>query len=104
MSFAAAGIPVTVFEESDEAWARGEAAVAGSLSRAVGRGKIEAAEAERRMERIRRATGFEDLGGADFVVEAVFEEIGGQAGGLRPPRQGRETGKRCSRRTPLRST
>ena len=76
MSFAAAGIPVTVFEESDEAWARGEAAVAGSLSRAVGRGKIEAAEAERRMERIRRADRFEDLGGADFFVEAVFEEIG----------------------------
>ena len=75
MSFAAAGIPVTVFEESDEAWARGEAAVAGSLSRAVGRGKIEAAEAERRMERIRRATGFGDLGRADFVVEAVFEEM-----------------------------
>ena len=76
MSFAAAGIPVTVFEESDEAWARGEAAVAGSLSRAVGRGKIETAEAERRMERIRRADRFEDLGGADFFVEAVFEEIG----------------------------
>ena len=76
MSFAAAGIPVTVFEESDEAWARGEAAVAGSLSRAVGRGKIEAAEAERRMARIRRADRFEDLGGADFFVEAVFEEIG----------------------------
>ena len=75
MSFAAAGIPVTVFEASDEAWARGEAAVAGSLSRAVGRGKIEAAEAERRMERIRRATGFGDLGRADFVVEAVFEEM-----------------------------
>ena len=76
MSFAAAGIPVTVFEESDEAWARGEAAVAGSLSRAVGRGKIEAAEAERRVEQIRRADRFEDLGGADFFVEAVFEEIG----------------------------
>ena len=76
MSFAAAGIPVTVFEESGEAWARGEAAVAGSLSRAVGRGKIEAAEAERRTARIRRADRFEDLGGADFFVEAVFEEIG----------------------------
>ena len=76
LSFAAAGIPVTVFEESGEAWARGEAAVAGSLSRAVGRGKIEAAEAERRTARIRRADRFEDLGGADFFVEAVFEEMG----------------------------
>ena len=75
MSFAAAGIPVTVFEESDDAWKRGEAAVAGSLARAVGRGKIEPAEAERRMEQIRRAMGFEDLGAADFVVEAVFEEM-----------------------------
>ena len=76
MSFAAAGIPVTVFEESDDAWKRGEAAVAGSLSRAVSRGKIEPPEAERRMERIRRATGFDDLNGADFFVEAVFEEMG----------------------------
>ena len=76
MSFAAAGIPVVVYEESDEAWVRGEAAVAGSLSRAVSREKIDAAEAEARMRRIRRAGGFEDLGGADFFVEAVFEDLG----------------------------
>ena len=42
MSFAAAGIPVVVFEASDGAWTRGEAAVGGSLARAVSRGKIEA--------------------------------------------------------------
>ena len=76
LSFAAAGIPATVFEESDEAWARGEAAVGGSLSRAVSRRKIDAAEAERRGKRICRAARFEDLGGADFFVEAVFEELG----------------------------
>ena len=75
MSFAAAGIPVAVFEASDGAWTRGEAAVAGSLARAVGRGKIGAAEAMRRRERIRRAARFEDLNGADFVVEAVFEDM-----------------------------
>ena len=75
MSFAAAGIPVVVFEASDGAWTRGEAAVAGSLSRAVGRGKIEAAEAERQRDRIRRAGRIEDLGDADFLVEAVFEEM-----------------------------
>lgn len=75
LSFASAGIPVAVFEESDEAWIRGEAAVAGSLSRAVGRGKIDEAEAERRLRRIRRAGGFEDFGGADFFVEAVFESL-----------------------------
>ena len=76
LSFASAGIPVAVFEESDEAWVRGEATVAGSLSRAVGRGKIDEAEAERRLRRIRRAGGFEDFGVADFIVEAVFEDLG----------------------------
>ena len=75
MSFAAAGIPVAVLEESDEAWTRGEAAVTGSLSRAVGRGKIDAAEAEHRGRRIRRTARFEDLSGADFLVEAVFEDM-----------------------------
>ncbi len=75
MSFAAAGIRVAVFEESDAAWTRGETAVAGSLARAVGRGKIGAAEAERQQRRIRRATRFEDLGDADFCVEAVFEDM-----------------------------
>ena len=75
MSFAAAGIPVVVFEASDGAWTRGEAAVAGSLARAVGRGKIEAAEAARQRDRIRRAGRIEDLGDADFLVEAVFEEM-----------------------------
>ena len=75
MSFAAAGIPVAVFEDSDDAWTRGEAAVAGSLARAVGRGKVTAAEAEQRGKRIHRAAGFEELGRADFFVEAVFEEM-----------------------------
>ena len=75
MSFAAAGIPVVVFEASDGAWTRGEAAVAGSLARAVDRGKIDAAEAARQRDRIRRAGRIEDLGDADFLVEAVFEEM-----------------------------
>ena len=75
MSFAAAGIPVVVFEASDGAWTRGEAAVGGSLARAVSRGKIEAGEAERQRDRIRRAGRIEDLGDADFLVEAVFEEM-----------------------------
>ena len=75
MSFAAAGIPVVVFEAADGAWTRGEAAVAGSLERAVDRGKIEASEAARQRDRIRRAGRIEDLGDADFLVEAVFEEM-----------------------------
>ena len=75
LAFAGAGIPVTVFEEADDAWSRGEAAVAASLSRAVGRGRLDAPEAERRRGRIRRASRFGELGAADFVVEAVFEDL-----------------------------
>ena len=75
LSFAAAGIPVAVFEESDPAWTRGESAVAGSLSRAVARGRMDEDEARRRRRRIRRASRFAELGGADFLVEAVFEEL-----------------------------
>ena len=75
LAFTAAGIPVTVVEESDESWARGEAAVAGSLARAVARGRCDEAEAARRAGRIRRASNPGDLGAADFVVEAVFEDL-----------------------------
>ncbi len=75
LCFANAGIPVRVVESSDEAWRAGTASVAGSLSRAVARGRIEAPQAERRVARITRADGFEDLGAADFIVEAVFEDL-----------------------------
>ena len=75
LSFAAAGMPVSVFEESDAAWARGLEAVAGTLSRAVARGRLTEGEAETRKQRIRRAARLEDLAGADFFVEAAFEDL-----------------------------
>ena len=76
LAFAGAGIPVRVLEPSDEAWRLGKAAVGGSLARAAARGRMDRAEAERRLGRIRRAAGYADLGGADFLVEAVFEDPG----------------------------
>lgn len=75
LSLAAADIPVAAFEPSDAAWTAGDAAVSGSLARAVRRGRIEEAEAERRRGRIRRASRLEELGRADFLVEAVFEDL-----------------------------
>ena len=75
LSFAAADLPVAVFERSDAAWARGLDAVAGTLSRAVARGRLTEPEAEARKQRIRRAARMEDLAGADFFVEAAFEDL-----------------------------
>lgn len=75
LCFAAAEIPAAVFEPSDAAWTRGVEAVAGTLSRAVARGRLTEAEAEARKGRIRRAGRMEDLGSADFFVEAAFEDL-----------------------------
>lgn len=75
LAFAAAGIPVAVFEPSDAAWKGGESALAGSLGRAVARGRFDRAEAEARRARIRRVPSLEAAAGRDFVVEAVFEDL-----------------------------
>ena len=75
LCFAAADLPAAVFEPSDAAWTRGVEAVAGTLSRAVARGRLTEAEAEARKGRIRRAGRMEDLGSADFFVEAAFEDL-----------------------------
>lgn len=79
LSFAAAGIPAAVFEPSDAAWAAGVRAVEGTLARAAAKGRIGEADAEARRRLIRRAERVEDLAGADFFVEAVFEDYEAKA-------------------------
>ena len=75
LAFAAAGVPVSVFETSDAAWTAGRESVAGSLARAVSRERIDQPEADRRLERIGRASSLEAAAASDFVVEAVFEDL-----------------------------
>lgn len=79
LSFAAAGIPAAVFEPSDEAWAAGVRAVEGTLARAAAKGRIGEADAAARRRLIRRAERMEALAGADFFVEAVFEDYEAKA-------------------------
>jgi 3-hydroxyacyl-CoA dehydrogenase len=72
MSFANAGIPVTLIEASQEALQRGLDTIAANYKRSS---RLTAADAE---ERIARITGTTDLAAAaeaDAVVEAVFEEM-----------------------------
>ena len=74
MSFASAGIPVTLVEVSDEALQRGLAVCRKNYQRSAEKGRITAAQVEERMGRIRGSTSYADLASADLVIEAVFED------------------------------
>ena len=75
MSFANAGLPVTVLESSREALDRGMAVVRGNYAASVSKGRLSAAERDARLARITPTLDDADLGAADVVVEAVFEEL-----------------------------
>jgi 3-hydroxyacyl-CoA dehydrogenase len=76
MNFANVGIPVTVVEVSREALDRGLGVVRKNYEATAARGRLTAADVERRMGLITAATDFAAVGDADLVIEAVFEEMG----------------------------
>ncbi|HEY8612927.1 MAG TPA: 3-hydroxyacyl-CoA dehydrogenase NAD-binding domain-containing protein [Roseomonas sp.] len=76
MSFANAGIPVTLIETSEENLSRGLERVAGNYATSVKRGSLTEEARGKRMGLIEGKVGLEHAAGADVVVEAVFEEMG----------------------------
>ena len=75
MSFANAGIDVTLLEVDDEALARGLAGVDRNYLGSVKRGKLTEAEATARRGRIEGTTVYSALADVDLVIEAVFENL-----------------------------
>src|SRR5215468_959441 len=75
MNFANAGIPVTVVEVAKEALDRGLGVVKKNYETTASRGRITAADVEKRMGLITGSTNFQDIADADIVIEAVFEEM-----------------------------
>jgi len=75
MCFANAGIPVMIVETGRDLLQKGLDRVAANYRTTVSRGGLEASEMERRMGLITGVTELEAVGGADVVVEAVFEEM-----------------------------
>jgi len=75
MCFANAGIPVTIVETGRDLLQRGLDRVAANYRTTVSRGGLAADEMERRMALIRGGTELDAVAGADFVIEAVFEEM-----------------------------
>jgi len=74
MSFAAAGMPVTVIDATQEALDRGLDRVRSNYATSVKRGSLAPAEMDRRLGLIAGAADRGAAADADLVIEAVFED------------------------------
>ncbi|WP_439578809.1 3-hydroxyacyl-CoA dehydrogenase NAD-binding domain-containing protein [Elioraea sp.] len=75
MNFANVGIPVTVIETNAEALARGLGRVEANWRRSLKSGRMTEAEVSQRLGLIRGTTDLAEIGDADVVIEAVFEDM-----------------------------
>jgi 3-hydroxyacyl-CoA dehydrogenase len=74
MSFANAGIAVTMIEINDEALERGLSIIDRNYQGSVKRGKLSEEKAAASRARIQGSTDYADLAAVDMVIEAVFED------------------------------
>ena len=75
MSFANAGIPVTLVEINQEPLDRGLGVIKKNYEATAARGGISADEVGQRVGRITGKVGLENVADADLVIEAVFETM-----------------------------
>ncbi|MDA1302589.1 MAG: 3-hydroxyacyl-CoA dehydrogenase NAD-binding domain-containing protein [Proteobacteria bacterium] len=75
MCFANVGIPVTILEMEQDALDRGMGVIRKNYERMLARGRITEAELNERMALLTGSLAYEDLGSADVVIEAVYENI-----------------------------
>lgn len=76
MNFLNAGIPVTILETKQEALDRGLATIRKNYEGQVKKGKLKQDKYEQRMALLKPTLSYDDIGDADLVIEAVFEEMG----------------------------
>ncbi|TKC87223.1 3-hydroxyacyl-CoA dehydrogenase [Trinickia terrae] len=76
MNFVNAGLPVMLLETKPEALERGLATIRKNYETTVKKGKLTQEALETRMALITPTLSYDDLAGADLIVEAVFEELG----------------------------
>ncbi len=76
MNFLNAGIPVTMLEMKQDALDRGVATIRKNYESQVKKGKLKPEKYEERMALLKTTLSYEDIGQADMVIEAVFEEMG----------------------------
>jgi 3-hydroxyacyl-CoA dehydrogenase len=75
MSFANAGIPVTLVDMTEEALNRGINLIRKNYSATVDKGRLTQADMDKRIGLIRGSTDLGGIANADMVIEAVFERM-----------------------------
>ncbi|WP_194725498.1 3-hydroxyacyl-CoA dehydrogenase NAD-binding domain-containing protein [Noviherbaspirillum malthae] len=76
MNFLNAGIPVMLLEMKQEALDRGIATIRKNYENSVKKGKLSSEKLEQRMALLTPTLSYDDIGSADLVIEAVFEDMG----------------------------
>ncbi len=76
MNFLNAGVPVKILEMKQEALDKGLGIIRKNYEAQVKKGKLKQDKYEQRMGLLSTTLSYDDLGSADMVIEAVFEEIG----------------------------
>jgi len=75
MSFANVGIPVKILEMNEEALEKGLGVIKRNYDIQVSRGRMTTEQVDERMSLLSGTTSYEDLGDADVIVEAVYENL-----------------------------
>ena len=75
MTFANAGLPVMIMDQSPEALERGLALIRKNYAASVGRGSLSQARADAALALISGITDYAELSSADIIIEAVFESM-----------------------------
>jgi 3-hydroxybutyryl-CoA dehydrogenase len=73
--FAQSGFTVKLHDASEAAISRAQATIEKSLAKFVDKGKLSAADRDAALGRLTAAPTLDDLGGVDYVVEAIFENL-----------------------------
>jgi 3-hydroxyacyl-CoA dehydrogenase len=76
MTFANAGIPVTILETRHEALERGLATIRKNYENTAAKGKLTPELCAQRIALVTGTLSYEDIAQADIVIEAVFEDMG----------------------------
>jgi len=76
MSFANAGIPVTLLDTTQAALDKGLAAIRKACESSVAKGRMTPEQSAQRVKLVRTTLAYADIAAADIAVEAVFEDIG----------------------------
>lgn len=75
MCFADAGIPVTILESQQDALDRGLTQIRVTYEAALKRGRLNEEQFAKRLALVQTTLSYQEIGDADIVVEAVFEDL-----------------------------